>query len=160
MEQSFTAPLKAGSPIFYAKDESSVISDTGAAANLVRFQRLRRHNELLAHRGLPAVSTYQAHATFKFGDGRTGEVCHAADIAVGVAGIKGVFTAFVLDSDAPALLSEGGLETLQGCLDFVRHTLTLGTNGRVTPPQMSEVGQYILSVADFSQPTYSASSFH
>ena len=59
--------------------------------------------------------------------------CHSADITVGVAGIKGVFTAFVLDSDIPALLSKGALETLQGRLDFARHTLTLGTNGKVIP---------------------------
>ena len=132
-EHSFTTSLKVGCPIFYAKDESVVILDTGATANLACFQWLRRHNELLARRGFPTVSTYQAHATFKFGDGRTGEVCHAADITVGVAGIKGVFTAFVLDSDIPALLSKGALETLQGRLDFARHTLTLGTNGKVIP---------------------------
>ena len=51
---------------------------------------------------------------FKFGDGRMGEVCHAADITVGVAGFKGAFTAFVLDSDIPALLSKGALESLRG----------------------------------------------
>ena len=84
-------------------------------------------------KGLPAVATYPAHATFKFGDGRTGEVCHAADITVGVAGIKGKFIAFVLDSDIPALLSKGALEPLQSCLDFARHTLTLGTHGHVIP---------------------------
>ena len=46
-----------------------------------------------------------------------------------------------------------------GRLDFARHALTLGTNGKVTPLQMSEVGHYILSVADFSQRAYSASLF-
>ena len=49
-----------------------------------------------ANRGPPAVITYPAQATFKFGDGRTGEVCHAADSIVGVAGIKGKFAAFCL----------------------------------------------------------------
>ena len=105
VEHSLTTSLKADCPIFYAKDESVVILDTGATANLARSQWLRRHNELLARRGFPPVSTYQAHATFKFGGGRTGEVCHAADITAGVAGVKGVFTAFVFDSDIPALLS-------------------------------------------------------
>ena len=137
-----------------------VILDSEATANLVCFQWLRRHNELLASRGFPAASTYQAHATFKFGDGRTGEVCHAADIAVGVASIKGASTAFASDSDIPALLSKRALEASQGCLDFVRHAPTLGTNGKVIPLQMSEVGHFILSAADFSQPTYSASLFH
>ena len=37
------------------------------------------------------------------------EVCHAADITAGAAGIKGKFAAFVLDSDIPALLSKGAL---------------------------------------------------
>ena len=39
-----------------------------------------------------------------------------------------------------------------GRLDFARHALTLGTNGKVIPLQMSEVGHYILSAADFPQP--------
>ena len=114
VEHSSTTSLKAGCPIFYAKDESAAILGTGATAHLACFQWLRRHNELLARSGFPAASTYQAHATSKFGDGRTGEVCRAADIGVGAAGIKGVFTAFVLDSDVPALLSTGALGTLQG----------------------------------------------
>ena len=84
--------------------------------------------------------SYPAHALFKFGDGRTGEVRHAADIAVGVVGVKGTFTAFVLDSDIPALLSKGALGSLRGCLDFAQHTLTLGTNGKVIPLKMSDMG--------------------
>ena len=87
MERSFTTFLKVGRPVFYAQNESVVILDTGATANLVCFQWLRHHNELLAQRGLPKVAIYPAHALFKFGDGRTGEVCHAADITVGVAGV-------------------------------------------------------------------------
>ena len=82
--------------------------------------------------------------------------------------IKVKFTAFLLDSVIPALLSRGALEALQGCLDFVRHTLTLGANGKVIPFQVSDVGHYIWSVADFpkmrggmhSSPSFAASLFH
>ena len=77
-----------------------------------------------------------------------------------MAGIKGVFTAFVLDSDIPALLSKGALEPPQGRLDFARHALALGTDGTVIPLQMGEVGRYFLSAEDFPQLTYSASWFH
>ena len=106
------------------------------------------------------MSAYPAQATFKFGDGRTGEVCHAADITGGVASVKGACTAFVPDSDIPALLSKGALGTLQGRLDFARRTLTLGANGKVIPLQMSDAGHYILSVADFPRTSFSASLFH
>ena len=123
----------------------------GAKANLVCRHYLRRHNELLVNRSFPAVTTYPAQATLKFGNGRTGEVCHAVDITVGAAGIKGRSTAFVSDSDIPALRSTGALETLQGCLDFARHALTLGANGKVIFLQVSEVGRYILSFAHFPQ---------
>ena len=99
------------------------------------------------NRGLPAVTTYPAQATFKFGDGRTADVCHPADITVEAAGIKGKFKAFVSDSDIPSLSSKGALGTLKGCLDFARHTLTLGAKGKVIPLQVTEVGRYILSVA-------------
>merc|ERR1712016_341107 len=94
---------------------------------------------------------------FKFGGGRIGEVCHAADITVGVAGFEGTITAFVLDSDIPALLSKGALESLRGRLDFAQHTLTLGATGKVIPLQMSDVGHYILSVADCPSRVHSAS---
>ena len=70
---------------------------------------------------------------------------------------KGTFTAFVLDSDIPALLSKGALESLRGCLDFAQHTLTLGKTGKVIPLQMSDMGHYILSVADFPARAHSAS---
>ena len=111
------------------------------------------------------MTTYQAHATFKFGDGRPGAAWPAANITAGLAGIKGLFTAFVLDSDIPALLRKGALETLQGRLDFARHTLTLGSNekewgGTLRPEQMSGVGLYVLSVADFPNPANSAPLFH
>ena len=121
--------------ILYAKNECVVILDTGATANLVCFQWLRHQNELLASRGLLEAPSFPAHAMFKFGDGRAGVVCHAADIAVGVAGVRGMFTAFVLDSGIPALLSKGALESLRGCLDFAQHALTLGANGKATPPE-------------------------
>ena len=106
------------------------------------------------------MASYPAHALFKFGDGRTGQVCHAADITVGVAGVKGAFTAFVLDSDNPALLSKGALESLRGCLDSAQHTLTLGATGKVIPLKMSDMGHYILSVADFASRAHSASVLH
>ena len=47
VERSFTASSKADFPIFYAKNESVDILDSGATANLARLQWLRRHNELL-----------------------------------------------------------------------------------------------------------------
>ena len=71
--------------------------------------------------------------------------------------VKGTLTAFVLDSDIPALLSKGALESLRGCLDFAQRTLTLGKTGKVIPLQMSEMGHYILSVADFPARVHSAS---
>ena len=160
MEHSFATSLKAGRPVFYAQNESVVILDAEAAANLVCFQWLRRHNELLAQRGLTKVVSFPAHPLFKFGRGRTGEVCHAADITAGAAGVKGTFTAFVLDSDIPALLSKGALESLRGRLDFAQRTLTLGTTGKVIPLKMSDMGHYILSVAAFPSCAYSASVIH
>ena len=57
----------------------------------------------------------------------------------------------------PALLSKGALESLRGCLDFAQRTLTLGKTGKVIPLQMSEMGHYILSVADFPARVHSAS---
>ena len=115
---------------------------------------------MLVRRGFPAVSTYQARATFEFCDGRTGEVCHAADITVAVAGTQGMFTAFVLGSDIPALLSKGALETSQGRLDFARHAPTLGAKGQVIPLQMSDAVHDFMSEADFPQPAFAASLFH
>ena len=70
--------------------------------------------------------------------------------------------AFVLDSDIPALLSRGALETLRGCSDFARHALTLGANGQAITLRVSEVGHYILSVADFPKvrrDIYSSTTF-
>ena len=50
--------------------------------------------------------------------------------------------------------------SLRGRLDFAQHTLTLGATGKVIPLKMSEMGHYILSVADFPSRAYSASVLH
>ena len=157
-EQSFSTSLDSGCQLVCMRNDSVVVLDTGATANLVCFRWLSHHNALLEQRGLPRVSTYPAQARFKFGDGRTGDVCFAADITVGIAGTKGTFTAFVLDADIPALLCKGALEALAGQLDFARNTLTLGTKGIEIPLKVNEMGHYILSVIDFPSGVHRADS--
>ena len=105
VEQSFITSLRVSDHIAYASNDSVVILDTGATANLICFRWLDHHNSILRQWGLEKVTPYRANATFRFGDGRTGDVGFAADVTVGLAGAKGQFTAFVLDSDIPALLS-------------------------------------------------------
>ena len=63
------------------------------------------------------------------GDGRLGEVRHAADMPVGIDANKGKLTALAPDTDIPALLRNGALEDLRGRLDFSRDTLTPGFRG-------------------------------
>ena len=58
--------------------------------------------------GLPRVSTYRTMARLKSGDGTIGEVGHAADIKVGIAGRRGASTAFAPEAESPALLRKGG----------------------------------------------------
>ena len=131
------------------QDDSVVVLDTGATANLVCSRWLSRHNSLPAQKGFPRASAYPTQARFKFGDGRTGSVCFAADITAGIAGAKGAFTAFVLGAGIPALLCKGASEALAGQLDFARITRTLGSRGIEIPLKVNAAGHYILSVADF-----------
>ena len=53
-------------------------------------------------------------ARLKFGDGGVGEVEHAADIKVGIAGCRGALTAFASEADIPAKLRKGASESLSG----------------------------------------------
>ena len=57
---------------------------------------------------------YSTMARFKFGDGRVGEVKHATDIMLAIAGRKGVFTALALGADSPVLFRKGASEALGG----------------------------------------------
>ena len=75
--------------------------------------------------GSPKVLPYSTMARLKFRDGRLGEVKHAADIPVGVAGRKGAFAASVLEADIPALPRKGALESLGGWLGRERDILTI-----------------------------------
>ena len=95
-EQSFSTSWDSGCQLVFKRDASALLLDTGTTANLVCSRWLTQHNSILEQRGFPRVLTYPAQARFKFGDGRTGNVCPAADVAVGIAGAKGAFTAFVL----------------------------------------------------------------
>ena len=92
--------------------------DTGDTASLVRFRWLEHPYRIFERRGYREVSTYPLHARSRFGDGCLGEVRHAADVPVGVAGSKGKFTAFALDADIPVSLRKGASETAGGRLDF------------------------------------------
>ena len=148
-EQPFSTPLDSGCQLVCMRDDSVVVLDTGAAANLVCFRWLSHQSSLLERKGFPRVLTYPAQARFKFGDGRAGNVCFASDIAVGIAGAKGTSTASVLDADIPALLCKGALEALAGQLDFARNTRTLGSRGIAIPLKVNAMGHYILSVVDF-----------
>ena len=148
-EQSFSTSLDPGCQLVCMRDDSVVVLDTGATANLACFRWLSRRNSLLEQKGFPRVLTYPAQARFKFGDGRAGNVCFAADITAGIAGAKGAFTACGLDADIPALLRKGASAALAGQSDFARNTLTLGPRGIEIPLKVNAMGHYILSVADF-----------
>ena len=87
-----------------SREDSVVVLDTGATANLVCFSWLAHHNRILERRGIPRVSTYPSKARFRFANGRLGDVRQAADIPLGVAGAQVKFTAFAPDADIPTLL--------------------------------------------------------
>ena len=69
-EQSFSTTLDTGCQLVCMQDDSVVILDTGATANLVCLRWLNHHNALLEQKGMSRVSPYPAQARFKFGDGR------------------------------------------------------------------------------------------
>ena len=81
-----------------------VALDTGATANLVCFKWLGNHNSFLRKIGHQNVMPYSTMARLKFGDGRVGELKHAADIKDGTAGRRAALAAFALEADIPAFL--------------------------------------------------------
>ena len=143
-----------------SNSESAAVLDTGATANLVCYKWLGTRNSFLGRREMEKAVPYPSNARFKFGDGRIGEVKHAADIKVGVAGCKGAFTAFVLDAYIPALLRKGALEALGAQLDFEKDTLSLLRHGVRVLLRVNAVGHYIASVVEFGRgPAVAASYF-
>ena len=124
-EQPYVAEVGAGDLFMVAQDGGAVVLDTGATANLVGYSWLARQNRILERRGTLRATTLPSKATFRFGDGRLGEERHAADIPVGNTGNRGMFPAFALDGDVPALLPKGALESLGGQLEFLRGSLNL-----------------------------------
>ena len=57
-EQPFATTVDAGDAFMVSQDESVVVLDTGATANLVCFRWLARHSRVLERHGIPWVSTY------------------------------------------------------------------------------------------------------
>ena len=94
------------------REDSAVASDAGATADRVRFCWIARHNRISERRWIPRVATYPPHARFRYGGGRLGEVRRAADFPVGIAGNKGMSTAFALETAIPALLRQGAMGLL------------------------------------------------
>ena len=116
----YTPSVGSGLPYGGSVRHGSVIIDTGASANLVGANRLKNHNANLKAWGRPLAKTTPAFASFRYGDGRVGNVCRAAIIPIGVAGYTGQYMAYVADADIPALLGREALGTLGGHLDFSR----------------------------------------
>ena len=50
--------------------DSVLVSDTGPAAELVRFKWLEHHDGIMERKGVLLAWTYPARARFKFGAGR------------------------------------------------------------------------------------------
>ena len=128
-DQSFAAPIDMGDLFLVSQADSVAVLDTGATANLVRASWLARHNRIVEGYGIPRAPTYPSTARFVIGDGRLGEVSHAADIPGGIAGNKGKCAAFALDADIPALLRKGAMEALGGQLDCSRGSWVLRRHG-------------------------------
>ena len=126
-----------------------VVLNPGATANLVCSRWPARHNRILDWRGIPRVTTYPSKARSRFADGRLGEVRHAADIPVAIAGYRGMRTAFVLEADIPALLRKGAMEAIGGQLDFLHGSFNLRRRGAQIPPRVNRAGRCILSEVDF-----------
>ena len=70
--------------------------------------------------GRPQASVREAFASFRYGDGRVGDVHQAALIPIAIAGCTGQFMAYVVDAEIPALLGKEALETLGAHLNFVK----------------------------------------
>ena len=92
-----------------------------------------------------------AFASFRYGDGRIGNVHKAAVIPIAIVGCTGQFMAYVVDAEIPALLGKEALETLGAHLNFCRRVLTLEELGADIPLKVSTVGHYLLDVADFPE---------
>ena len=72
-EQPLSTSLGWGGQFVVAGAASGAVSDTRAAAHLLRFKWLERPNGILERKGVPWVTTYPACARCKFGDGRPGK---------------------------------------------------------------------------------------
>ena len=99
--------------------------------------------------GRPLAKITPGFASFRYGDGRVGDVHRAAVIPIAIVGYAGHFMAYVVDADIPALLGKEALETLAGHLNFCERVLTQESLGADIPLEMSAVSDYLLNVADF-----------
>ena len=91
---------------------STDILDTGASVNLAHLNRLANRNAILASFGIDKARIVPADASFKFGDGRIGDVHKAAVFTIDIAGHIGKTTAVAVDADIPALYGDDAFEIL------------------------------------------------
>ena len=101
--------------------------------------------------GRPLAKITPGFASFRYGDGRVGDVHRAAVIPIAIVGHAGHFMAYVVDADVPALLRKNALETPGGHLNFCERVLALESLEPDVPLEMSAAGHYLLNVADFPE---------
>ena len=90
-----------------------------------------------------------AFASFRFGNGRVGNVHRAATIPIAIVSHAGHFMAYVVEADISALLGQEALGTLGGRLNFCERVLALKSLGADIPLEISAADHYLVNVADF-----------
>ena len=98
---------------------------TGNAANLTCLSWQRNHNGLLKKAGYAEAASYPTLARPKFGDGHMETVKRTVDAPIVLAGEAGVPGTFQAEPNAPAPLSRGAPESLEGQVDFAGNKVYL-----------------------------------
>ena len=119
-EQPFSTSMDMGHLFVAPSEDSAVVLDTGATADLVCFRWLDHHDRPLEQHGVRSGPAGPSNARFCFGDGRVGDVRYAADTPARVAGIQGKFSASCRGADIPALSPKGATKAPGGKLDSPR----------------------------------------
>ena len=101
--------------------------------------------------GRPVAKLSPAFASFRFGDGRVGDVHKAAASPIAIVGYTAQFIACVADADIPAPLGRATRGILGGRLNFRLCVMTMEALGADLPLEMDAVSRYLLNVADFPE---------
>ena len=136
------------------------VIDSGCGRTLIGRETLNALGQKLAQVTSQRPVQYEAHSSFRYGNGATELSRVAVKIPVGIGGKSGIIDAAVIEGKAPLLLGRPTLEKLHVALDFASKRMRFLKQQDEVAMEVNRAGQLLIDIMQFPKKAVPTASTH